>query len=100
MSHSRVLVTGGAGFIKSHLVDRLIKEDHEVVVLDNFFSVRIENIKHYLESGRLSLVKGDVRDLEDVEEAMGEVDAVFHLAAVVSVSLSRENPLLVNDANA
>lgn len=98
-SYSRVLVTGGAGFIGSHLVDRLIKEDHEVVVLDNFFSGKIENIKHHLDSGELSLIKGDVRDSDDVEKAMREVDAVFHLAAIVSVPLSIKKPSLVNEVN-
>lgn len=98
-SYSRVLVTGGAGFIGSHLVDRLIKEDQEVVVLDNFFNGNIENIKHHLDSGELSLVKGDVRDSDDVEEAMRDVDAVFHLAALVSVPLSIKKPSLVNGVN-
>ena len=96
---SRVLVTGGAGFIGSHLVDRLIRDDYEVVVLDNFFSGEIKNIKHHLDSRRFYLVKGDVRNLEDVKEAVRNVDAVFHLAAIVSVPLSIENPLLVNDVN-
>jgi len=97
--YSRVLVTGGAGFIGSHLVDRLIKGDYEVVVLDNFFSGKIRNIKHHLDSRRFYLVKGDVRNSEDVKEAIKNVDAVFHLAAIVSVPLSIENSLLVNDVN-
>ena len=96
---SRILVTGGAGFIGSHLVDRLIKEGYEVVVLDNFFSGNIENIKHHLESRMFYLVKGNVRSSDKVEEAIMNVDAVFHLAAIVSVPLSIENPLLVNDVN-
>ena len=96
---SRILVTGGAGFIGSHLVDRLIKEGYEVVVLDNFFSGNIENIKHHLESRMFYLVKGDIRNSDKVKEAVKNVDAVFHLAAIVSVPLSIENPLLVNDVN-
>ncbi|NIQ06537.1 MAG: SDR family NAD(P)-dependent oxidoreductase, partial [Candidatus Korarchaeota archaeon] len=92
-------MTGGAGFIGSHLVDRLMKEGYEVVVLDNFFSGNIENIKHHLESGMFYLVKGDVRSSDNVKEAIRNVDAVFHLAAIVSVPLSIENPLLVNDVN-
>lgn len=99
MHSLRTLVTGGAGFIGSHLVDQLIREGHEVVVLDNFFSGSIENVKHHLDSGELSLIKGDVRNSEVVKEAMRDVDAVFHLAAVVNVPLSIENPLLVNDVN-
>lgn len=92
-------MTGGAGFIGSHLVDRLTKEGYEVVILDNFFSGDLENIKYHLESGMVYLVKGDVRSSDNVEEAMRNVDAVFHLAAIVSVPLSVENPLLVNDVN-
>jgi UDP-glucose 4-epimerase len=95
----RALVTGGAGFIGSHLVDRLIKDGYEVVVLDNFFSGEIKNIKHHPDSRRFHLVRGDVRNPGDVREAVKNVDAVFHLAAVVSVPLSIENPSLVNDVN-
>jgi UDP-glucose 4-epimerase len=97
--YPRILVTGGAGFIGSHLVDRLTKEGYDVVVLDNFFSGNLENIKHHVESGIAYLVKGDVRSSDNVKEAMRNVDAVFHLAAIVSVPLSVENPLLVDDVN-
>jgi len=95
----RILVTGGAGFIGSHLVDRLMNEDNEVVVLDNFFAGKIENIQHHLGNRNFHLIKGDVRNLEDVKKAVREADVVFHLAAIVNVPLSIENPLLVNDAN-
>jgi len=97
--YSRALVTGGAGFIGSHLVDRLTKEGYEIVVLDNFFSGKIRNIKRHLDSRKFFLVKGDIGNSEDVKEVIRNVDAVFHLAAVVSVPLSIENPLLVNDVN-
>jgi len=97
--HSKILVTGGAGFIGSHLVDRLIKEGYEVVVLDNLFTGDIENITHHLESGMFCLVKGNVRSSDNVKETIRNVDAVFHLAAIVSVPLSIEKPLLVNDVN-
>lgn len=97
--YSRILVTGGAGFIGSHLVDRLTEEGYEVVVLDNFFSGNLENIKQHLKSGMVHLVKGDVIVSDNVKEAIRNVDAVFHLAAIVSVPLSLENPLLVNDVN-
>ncbi len=99
MGNLRTLVTGGAGFIGSHLVDRLIKEDYEVAVLDDFFSGKMENIKQHLDSGKFSLIKGDVRNLDDIKDAIRDADAVFHLAAIASVPISVENPLLVNDVN-
>ncbi len=97
--YSKILVTGGTGFIGSHLVDRLMKEDYEVVVLDNLSSGRIRNVKHHLNSGKFHLTEGDIRSSEDVKKAVKNVDAVFHLAAIVSVPLSVENPFLVNDVN-
>jgi len=99
MQISRTLITGGAGFIGSHIMDRLLKEGYEVVILDNFSSGRVKNIQRHLSSQRLHLVRGDVRNSEDVKKAVKDVDAVFHLAAIVNVPLSIENPLLVNDVN-
>ena len=99
MHSLRTLVTGGAGFIGSHLVDRLMKEGYEVIVLDDFSAGKVENIQHHLNSQSFHLVKGDARNLEDVKKAVREVDVVFHLAAIVNVPLSIENPLLVNDVN-
>ena len=97
--YSKILVTGGTGFIGSHLLDRLMKEDNEVVVLDNFFSGKIKNVKRHLDSKNFHLTEGDVRNSDDVKEAIKDVEAVFHLAAIVSVPLSIENPLLVNNVN-
>ena len=99
MQSLRILVTGGAGFIGSHLVDRLMKEGHEVMVLDNFSAGKAENIQYHLDSQSFDLVKGDVRNSNDVKKAVRDVDAVFHLAAIVNVPLSIEDPLLVNDVN-
>lgn len=97
--HNLILVTGGAGFIGSHLVDRLMSDDYEVVVLDNFFAGKVENIQRHLGSQSFHLVRGDVRNLGDVRKAIKDVDVVFHLAASVNVPLSIEDPLLVNDVN-
>ena len=99
MHSLRTLVTGGAGFIGSHLVDRLMKEGYEVIVLDNFFAGKVENIQHHSDSRSFHLIKGDVRNLEDVKKAVRDVDVVFHLAAIVNVPLSIENPSLVNHVN-
>jgi len=94
----RVLVTGGAGFIGSHLVNSLVREGFEVVVLDNFFSGRLENLSH-IDKHDFCLVRGDVRNKSDLRKALKNVDFVFHLAAIVNVPFSIENPLLVSEVN-
>ena len=76
----KVLVTGGAGFIGSHLVDRLLELGHEVVVLDNFSSGRWENLSQALERG-IEVIEGDVRCPDVVRRALKGVDVVFHFAA-------------------
>ena len=96
---NRVLVTGGAGFIGSHLVDRLVDEGFEVVVLDNFSTGNLENLRSHIGKENFRIIKGDVRNKTDVKEAVEDVDCIFHLAAIVSVELSVKNPLLVNEVN-
>lgn len=83
MAYRRVLVTGGAGFIGSHLVERLLQEGLQVVVLDNLSVGKRENVPKGAE-----FVLGDVRDPVAVVTAMSGVDAVFHLAARVSIRAS------------
>lgn len=95
----KVLVTGGAGFIGSHLVDRLMSEGFDVVVLDDFSSGRRENLSVHFGKPNFCLVEGDVRDKADVKRALEGVDVVFHLAAIVSVDFSVKDPLLVNEVN-
>lgn len=97
--YAKILVTGGAGFVGSHLIDKLLRGGYEVTALDNFSSGKIENIGQHTGAGDFHLMKGDVRNLEDVEKAVEGVDAVFHLAAIVSVPLSVEKPSLVNNVN-
>jgi len=96
----RVLVTGGAGFIGSHLVDRLVDEGCRVVVLDNLSSGSLENIRGHLGSRKVRFIEGDVRSSEAVEEAMKDADLVCHSAAVVSVPYSMREPLLTHEVNA
>jgi len=95
----KVLVTGGAGFIGSHLVEALMSEGFDVVVLDDFSSGRRGNLSVYFGERNFCLVEGDVRDEADVERALEGVDVVFHLAAIVSVDFSVKNPLMVNEVN-
>ena len=96
---SKVLVTGGAGFIGSHLVDRLLGEGFEVTVLDDFSTGQMQNISHHRNLEEFHLVRGDVRDVGLVEKVVEDVDAVFHEAALVDVPLSIKKPLLFNDVN-
>ncbi|MCX8068535.1 MAG: NAD-dependent epimerase/dehydratase family protein [Anaerolineae bacterium] len=84
------LVTGGAGFIGSHLVEALVARGHTVRVLDNFSTGRLENLAAVLD--RIEVVTGDVRDPCVVREAARGTDVVAHLAAVVSVQASLEDP--------
>ncbi len=94
----KYVVTGGAGFIGSHIADRLVR-DHEVVVLDDFFSGKMENIVHLLDNDNFTLVKGSVTDLPMLRELFPGVDGVFHQAAIASVPRSVRNPAATNEAN-
>lgn len=81
----KILVTGGAGFIGSHLVDRLVKENHDVTVLDNLYRGRLENIQAHLQSRRIRFFQADIRKFEEIEKHFKNVEAVFHLAAQSNV---------------
>jgi len=88
----RVLVTGGAGFIGSHLVDRLVRGGYRVRVVDNLSSGRMENIKHHLESRSVELIVGDLKDPQVALRGVEGVDIVFHFAANPEVRVSTTNP--------
>lgn len=94
----RVLVTGGAGFIGSHIAHRLLGEGHEVVVLDNFSTGRRENIAA-IEARGLKVVEGDVRDEKTVRACTEGCALVYHEAAVVSVPYTVEHPQESHDVN-
>ncbi|MEM3703005.1 MAG: SDR family NAD(P)-dependent oxidoreductase [Candidatus Bathyarchaeia archaeon] len=96
---NKVLVAGGAGFIGSHLADRLVKDGFAVVVLDDFSTGKLENIKEHIGRENFSLVKSDVRDEKAVREALNGVEAVFHLAAITSVPFSVKYPRVTREIN-
>ncbi len=100
MRLEKVLVTGGAGFIGSHVVDALIAQDLEVYVLDNLYSGKMGNIAQHLGKEEFHFIKGDVRNREAVKLAVRDVDAIIHEAALVSVTKSIEDPHLTNEVNA
>ena len=92
----RYLVTGGAGFIGSHIVERLLKKEHSVVILDNFSSGKEKNLSF---AKKYKLIKGDIRDYQTCLKASYGVDAVFHQAALRSVPKSMNNPYEYNQIN-
>ena len=94
---SVMLVTGGAGFIGSHIVERLVALGHEVRVLDNFSTGRRENLSS-LEGG-IDIIEGDIRDVPSVERAVKGVEVVFHEAALASVPRSVADPASSNEVN-
>lgn len=87
------LVTGGAGFIGSHLCERLIRDGNRVLVLDDFSTGKMENIEHLLTNPDFSLKIGSVLDKLSLEELVHESDHIIHLAAAVGVKYIMENPL-------
>jgi UDP-glucose 4-epimerase len=95
---SKALVTGGAGFIGSHIVTALVEQDCQVNVLDNLSSGHLSNLDHV--SDRIRFVQGDIRDVDMLTAEITGCDVVFHQAAVVSVTRTVEDPIgssLIND---
>ena len=95
----RILITGGAGFIGSHLCEKYTKEGHTVICLDNFMSGNLTNIRHLLDYRNFKLVKGDIGDFDLLEKVMRDVDVVFHLAAQIHVDRSYIEPKLTYEVN-
>ena len=89
----RILVTGGAGFIGSHLCERLISDDHLVTVIDNFSTGRASNLASFADSDNFALVEGSILDASILNPLIRDVDYVFHLAAAVGVFNIVKNPL-------
>lgn len=95
----RILVTGGAGFIGSNTCEDLLNEGHEVICLDNFITGRRSNIEKLMDSNSFKLIEGDIRNLEDCQKSVINVDVVLHLAALGSVPRSIADPITTNDIN-
>lgn len=88
----KIFITGGAGFIGSHLSERLIAEGHELTVLDDLSTGRVENLSAIKGSNALRFVEGDILDDALVQELAGDADMIFHLAAAVGVKLIMDEP--------
>lgn len=97
MQQKTYLVTGGAGFIGSHIVDALLKEGHQVRVVDNFSTGKRENLEHV--AGQIDMRPISITDQAALADAMQGVDYVFHLAALASVPRSVKDPLGSNEHN-
>ena len=93
----KFLVTGGAGFIGSHLAEELVQRGHQVRVVDDFSTGKKKNIASFLD--KIELIEGDIRDIEVCRRAAKGMDFVLHQAALTSVPYSIENPLLTNEIN-
>lgn len=98
---SKILVTGGAGFIGSNLCEAFLKEGHFIRCLDNFATGKRENIQPFIEKypDNFQLITGDIRDIETCREAVKNIDYVFHEAALGSVPRSINDPATTNDVN-
>lgn len=95
----KTLVTGGAGFIGSHVVDNLINAGHEVIVLDNFSNGRASNLEQHAQNKKFALHEVDVADLDAITPHFEGVDWVFHLAALADIVPSIEMPLRYHHSN-
>lgn len=93
------VVTGGAGFIGSHLVDRLLADGRRVRAVDNFVTGGPHNLKHLADEGRFDLTEADIRDREGTKKALAGAERIFHLAALADIVPSIQNPEGYYDTN-
>ena len=99
ITNSKVLVSGGAGFIGSNLCEALLDGGNKVVCLDNFMTGHRKNIELFLENNNFTLIEGDIRTYEDCEKAVHGCDYVLHQAALGSVPRSIKDPMTATDVN-
>lgn len=93
----KILVTGGAGFIGSHITEELVNKGYDVIVLDNLSTGRIQNLDAFRE--KINFIEGDIRDLELLKRITKDVDYIFHEAALSSVPRSMKSPVETNENN-
>ena len=99
ITHSKVLVTGGAGFIGSNLVEALLAQDNEVTVLDNFSTGKMSNLAPFAGDGTCKLIVGDIRSMDDCRKAVDGAEYVLHEAALGSVPRSIRDPMTSTAVN-
>lgn len=93
LKNRKIMVTGGAGFIGGHLVDRLLKDGYSVTVIDNFSTGRFENLAQHEDNRNLTLVKEDISDFAKIVQYFKNIDVVFHIAGLADIVPSIINPL-------
>jgi nucleoside-diphosphate-sugar epimerase len=98
-TRSSVLVTGGAGFIGSHLVPRLLELGHSVTVLDNLSTGKLENLDGVLDHPKFAFQRGDIQDKSIPNEVFDGIDSIIHLAALIDVSASVADPIQNHEVN-
>jgi len=99
MQETKILITGGAGFIGSNLCDYFLSQNHEVVCLDNFSTGHRYNLASFLDDKNFTLIEGDIRNLADCQKAVEGCEFVLHQAALGSVPRSINDPVTTNDVN-
>ena len=97
---TNIVVTGASGFIGSHLVDQLLAKGYDVIGIDNMRTGKKENLSDAMNNDKFRLLISDIRDDDLAIQIGDDIDAIYHLAAISSVRMSIEDPLLVNDVNA
>jgi len=99
LANNKILVTGGAGFIGSHIVDKLIKSGNEVIVFDNLSSGKLEFIEHHIKAPNFKLIEGDLLDQNSIEKACKGIDFIYHVAANPDVKLGASDTRIHFDQN-
>ena len=99
LENKTILVTGGAGFIGSNIIEYLLKKNNRITCLDNFTTGKRENIENFLSNPHFKFIEGDITNLNNCDLACKGVDIILHQAALGSVPRSIENPLKTNDIN-
>lgn len=95
----KILITGGAGFIGSHLADELLANNHEVIVLDNLFTGKLENLTQHKNNEKFRFIKADITKRKKVRKSLKGVSGVIHEAAITNVPLSIKKPELTEKVN-
>jgi UDP-N-acetylglucosamine/UDP-N-acetylgalactosamine 4-epimerase len=99
IQNSRVLITGGAGFIGSNLCEELLKQNNQVICLDNLITGKYENISHLTSNKNFKFIEGDICHFETCKKATDGIDYVLHQAALGSVPRSINEPIITNNIN-